>query len=487
MSTCSLVFLAFCCLVAIVLQLLPGKLLRHVLLSAINVAFLWPLVPNLWSWLWFVFFIGATYSIIRMTTPGTSASQLGIALGMMIFAFICLKGYLLAWMGEMLSYKLFGPLYWFNGYGTRAADLVGLSYMLFKFIHVAVDRWQNQSAPCNFITYANYQLSFFTLVAGPIQRYNDFHQYWEAIDRPVAGTRQTLLAWSRILTGMIKMGAIAPIFYAMFEQAKTSFAPQPTASLVERFAVWFYAYPFYMYFNFAGYTDVVIGAAKLLGFDLPENFDRPFLARNIVDFWNRWHITLTHWIRDYVFMTSYKAVAERFPKAGKYLGYGLLFGSLLLAGVWHGATPGYAVFGAIHGLGAAAGRAYGDAMKFLLGRGGMQLYLKSKLIHAAAVVATFHFVCFSFLFFSSGGKAVTILGSVFSRLRTPLNSGPSFQPELLPLLGLLPWLAATWQPRAQRTSLLCLAVLLKTILVVLLFCWLWASEQKDPVVIYMRF
>ena len=69
----------------------------------------------------------------------------------------------------------------------------------------------------------------------------------------------------------------------------------------------------YLYFNFSGYTDVVIGSAGLLGFTLPENFNRPYLARNVLDFWNRWHISLTHWIRDYVFMSTYKEAAIGCP------------------------------------------------------------------------------------------------------------------------------------------------------------------------------
>ena len=73
----------------------------------------------------------------------------------------------------------------------------------------------------------------------------------------------------------------------------------------------FYAYPAFVYFNFSGYTDIVIGAGRLFGLGLPENFNRPYLARNTVDFWNRWHITLSTWIRDYVFMASYKWAAAR--------------------------------------------------------------------------------------------------------------------------------------------------------------------------------
>ena len=281
-------------------------------------------------------------------------------------------------------------------------ELVGVSYMLFKFIHVLVDGWQGQLAPLNFVTYANYQLAFFTLVAGPIQRYNDFQRFWSQMGTAPATTRETLLIWNRILTGLIKIGPIAAMAFYVFEQADNRFDPLRTKYAMFWFLVYMYAYPVYLYFNFSGYTDIVIGAARLLGFELPENFDRPYLARNIPDFWNRWHISLTHWIRDYVFMTSYKSMAQRFPAYAKYLGWALLFFALLLAGVWHGSTGGFAVFGALNGLGAAWAQIYGDILKKVLGRSGFQSYMRNRSIYVLAVFLTLSYEAFCFLFFPFG-------------------------------------------------------------------------------------
>ena len=99
-------------------------------------------------------------------------------------------------------------------------QVIGLSYMLFKFIHMAVDQNQGQLEPVNFFSYANYQLSFFTLAAGPIQRFNDFRQTWARMDLGPSDVRGDLTNWARILLGMIKMGAIAPILLQWFEDAK---------------------------------------------------------------------------------------------------------------------------------------------------------------------------------------------------------------------------------------------------------------------------
>jgi hypothetical protein len=202
---------------------------------------------------------------------------------------------------------------------------------------------------------------------------------------------------------MIKMGAIGPLAYSVFEKAGEIFDyHQPATALLPRFALYLYAYPVFLYFNFSGYTDIAIGSAELLGCRLPENFNQPYLARSILDFWNRWHMSLTHWIRDYLFMTSYKAAAERFPAVAKYLGWVLLFFALFIAGIWHGSTPGYMVFGTINGFGAAVNQAYGDYLRHRLGRAGFQRYQKNRLVKVIAIVATFHYMCFSHLFFSSG-------------------------------------------------------------------------------------
>ena len=110
-----------------------------------------------------------------------------------------------------------------------------------------------------------------------------------------------------------------------------------------------YLYLFYLYMNFSGYCDIVIAGASLVGLRLPENFNQPFLARNILDYWSRWHITLGHWIRDYLFTPFYKAGAERFPailSAVAVIGY---FVAFTLAGIWHGSTWNFLIYGLLHG------------------------------------------------------------------------------------------------------------------------------------------
>ena len=114
---------------------------------------------------------------------------------------------------------------------------------------------------------------------------------------------------------------------------------------VVEFLVVFYFYPLYLYFNFSGYCDIVIAASRFFGMKLPENFNRPYLARNVIEFWTRWHITLGTWIRDYLFMPMYKPVVERWPRRAPSLAWIFYFLAFVVAGVWHGTTLNFLVYG----------------------------------------------------------------------------------------------------------------------------------------------
>ena len=156
-----------------------------------------------------------------------------------------------------------------------------------------------------------------------------------------------------------------------------------------------YAYSFYLFFDFAGYSAFAIGISYLFGVHTPENFSRPFLARNIRDFWNRWHITLSFWFRDHVYMRFLLAAAR-----GKWfssmhtaaiLGYFLAFG---LMGLWHGIEPHYIIYGLYQATLLSAFHVYSSRKK---DRGRLRA---SPLRRALAVFITFQFVAFGLLIFS---------------------------------------------------------------------------------------
>src|SRR5580704_7731597 len=389
MLVCSLAFLLLCIAVVAVVHFVRGKRLRQIQLAVANASFLVTFVPDRRSAVYFAVVLAGTYISLLLVRYLRRGAVLTAAIVLIVLVFLYFK--------RFKFFASFVPVPFEWDLVQNPVELVGLSYMLFKLVHMLVDEWQGQLAPFNLWSYLNYQLAFFTLTAGPIQRYNDFQRSWQAMDTVSTEPRDVLLFWCRILLGLLKIRVLGEWADSAFKYAAT---PTEHRGLTD-VLVCFYVYPLYLYLNFSGYTDVMIGAGGLLGFKVPENFNYPLLARNVLDFWDRWHISLTHWIRDYVFMSSYKAAASNFPRAARYSGYFLLFMALFLAGVWHGTTEGFVAFGVLNGLGAAVTRIYGDGLRAILGPKGLHAYLQNRLIRWIAVFVTLNYVCLAMLFFSS--------------------------------------------------------------------------------------
>ena len=143
----------------------------------------------------------------------------------------------------------------------------------------------------------------------------------------------------------------------------------------------------------------MIASASLVGIRLPENFNHPYLARNPIDFWTRWHMSLTNWIRDYVFTPTYKKGVENNIMSPQRWSYVCFFIALFLAGVWHGSTWNFVIFGFLHGCGVSVAKMWEQHIIRKRGRAGMKSYMKSLPVHAISVIGTFNFVCFTLLFF----------------------------------------------------------------------------------------
>ena len=214
---------------------------------------------------------------------------------------------------------------------------------------------------CPFASYVNYQLNLFGFLSGPIQRYQEFQHTWLNWTPLLKSRYEILIAFGRLYVGLLKIVFSTAILW-MFTHEQEFFLSDPGSEarsilkVIFKFVVMFYCYPLYLYFNFSGYCDMVIAAAALVGIQMPENFDRPYLSRNMIDFWTRWHRTLGFWVRDYLFMPMYKAVAERWSRQAAVLVFPCYFLAFFLAGVWHGSTLNFAVFGVLHGGGVAAAK-----------------------------------------------------------------------------------------------------------------------------------
>jgi alginate O-acetyltransferase complex protein AlgI len=217
---------------------------------------------------------------------------------------------------------------------------VGVSFYTFASLSYTIDvYWGKMKAVRNFVDYALFIAFFPHLIAGPIIRARQFIsqiQYWR---RPAAIMVQGGIIL--VLSGLIKKMVFADRFAVVSDGYFTDPAAHPGW-----LAAWSgcLAITFQVFFDFSGYTDIARGCAKLLGFEFPLNFARPFLARNPPDFWQRWHITLSTWVRDYLFMP----LSRR--RKGRFVLYRNMLVVMVLVGLWHGANWTFVVWGAYHGL-----------------------------------------------------------------------------------------------------------------------------------------
>lgn len=273
-------------------------------------------------------------------------------------------------------------------------SIIGYSYMLFRQIHVIVDASQQTIPEIDFLSYLAYILSFLTLLAGPIQRYQPFRKQWLELGDHQIRLESALRALNRIAGGYVAVYVIAPLMLNLPYTASNYFLASPNLQSV----INFYTYPLYVFFNFAGYCSIVIGLGRIVGFQIPENFDKPYLSRDPLDFWNRWHITLSQWLRDYVFTPFYKAMMMRSaesPILWAIVGYFITF---LLAGMWHGTTVSFFVLGLIYGVGASSAKALELLIQKRYGRQAYKRFYNNRIVSSVSIILTLNFIAFSFIF-----------------------------------------------------------------------------------------
>ncbi len=233
-----------------------------------------------------------------------------------------------------------------NVFRLGIAVWLGFSYLVFRLIHITVDMYAGRAGDVSLGELIVYALHPASLVAGPIDR----------IQSSVAAQRERRSVskdfnqgfW-RILVGAFVKFVITNPLYAFIDQHNMAHNPdQPTGVAW----LWLFAYSFYLYTDFASYTSIAIGFGWLAGLKLPENFDRPYLSPSISLFWQRWHITLSTWLRDYIFFPLARALraraGNRFRAPIQLLCHLTTMGA---AGLWHGLSSGFVMWGLWHGLG----------------------------------------------------------------------------------------------------------------------------------------
>lgn len=218
---------------------------------------------------------------------------------------------------------------------------LGVSYFTFKLISYIIEVYQeNTPATRNFVTFANYVAFFPTILAGPIDRPNSLISQFAAAK---AFSYQTAVDGCRqILCGVFKKVIIADVIASAIDPVWADIGSSKASTLV----VCSFLYTIQVYNDFSGYSDMAIGLGKLLGINVVRNFNYPFFATNIAEYWRRWHMSLTSWLTDYVFTP----LSFSFRKWGKY---GIILATVInmvLVGLWHGANWTFVVFGLYQGL-----------------------------------------------------------------------------------------------------------------------------------------
>ena len=263
---------------------------------------------------------------------------------------------------------------------------VGISFFVFQSMSYTIDIYRGQLKPLsNWLDYLFY-LSFFPqLVAGPIVRARDFipqiRQNPVVVTREMFGTGVFL-----ILTGLFKKAIISD--YISLNFVDRIFDDPALYSGMECLAA-VYGYALQIYCDFSGYSDMAIGLALLLGFRFPKNFDAPYHSATITEFWRRWHISLSMWLRDYLY------ISLGGNRKGRLRTYFNLLVTMVLGGLWHGAAIRFVLWGTLHGVALALHKLW---LSVVPGAkvSGYQMHPLSRL---AGILVTFHLVCFGWLLF----------------------------------------------------------------------------------------
>jgi alginate O-acetyltransferase complex protein AlgI len=267
---------------------------------------------------------------------------------------------------------------------------LGISYYSFRCIHYLLERYKGSLPPHTLAEFSAYLLFLPTFAAGPIHRFAEFHRDYVAAG---SDARSVSAGLERIVYGYVKIVVLGNFLVGavLVPQAAALGGDSPwAAAYLATIAQGLNAY-----LQFAGYSDVAIGCALLMGFRVMENFQAPFLAANIAEFWRRWHISLTSWCRDYVYTTIVSVL--RRPAVAALV-------TMLVVGLWHEVSLRYVLWGLWHGVGLAVWQGYRRMVESgaIGGRGAV---LPSWMSQSLGVLLTFHYVMLSFVLLADGSLA----------------------------------------------------------------------------------
>jgi D-alanyl-lipoteichoic acid acyltransferase DltB (MBOAT superfamily) len=280
---------------------------------------------------------------------------------------------------------------------------VGISFYTFQSMSYVIDVYRGVVEPePSLLRFATAVAMFVHLVAGPIVRARHLLPQLRS-DRPFDLAVATE-GFEQALWGMFKKVAVADTISYMVERQFDAPGISDGMSLL----IGVYLYAFQIYCDFSGYTDIALGCAKILGYDLGVNFNKPYFASSFSDFWRRWHISLSSWLRDYLYISL---GGNRRGEARTYVNLML---TMLIGGLWHGASWTFVAWGGLHGLYLVTERALREPVT----RAVAALRVPGWLARGFYGLVVFHAVCFAWIFFRarSFGEAAEVIRGIATRM-----------------------------------------------------------------------
>jgi alginate O-acetyltransferase complex protein AlgI len=398
----SYLFLGFGAIVALLINLSNNPLWRRCVLVVANLAFVLTFTHDPVQLVPFAGLLALGYLAMKLVAKHKRLLPAAL-IALLVLVFCWLKHYTFIPSATWLTFAYF---------------TVGMSYVFFRVLHLVIESAQDAlTAPVGPLAYLSYTLNFTCLVSGPIQFYEDYLRTESAAPLPL-DSASVSIGLSRIILGFFKVGVVSQLLWEL--QQRVVELP-PALSVGERAlhaAAILALFPVYLFFNFSGYTDFVIGLARFLRLELPENFNHPFIAETFIEFWSRWHMTLSNWLKTYVYSPLLLALMKRYesPAVQPYLGVIAYFVTFFLVGVWHGQTSMFLFFGVLQGLGVSVNKLFQIQLQKRLGRPKYRELTARPFCKAISRGATFTWFAFTLLWFWSSWPQ---LGGFIAQLGIP--------------------------------------------------------------------
>jgi len=330
-------------LIAVIAYRVAGPSIRAYVLIFLGIAFY--AAAGVWYLLLMVAIVLGTYAMGRLL-QSAHKDRLPLILTLGIVALVGTLGFFkyTRWLSASAAAVL--PFGNWHGVGPLVVPLA-ISFFTFEFIHFLADVRAGKIQRFTFKDFLTFAFFFPTMVAGPIKRFGLFAKQLDSLQ--MARGPELQAAIYRILCGLFKKIAIADpvtVFTAPISH------PQPGIS-AGVYALAMVAASAKIYYDLAGYSDIAIGFAHLFGVRVPENFARPYFAQNVLEFWRRWHISLSSWVRDYVFVPLakvWRGGARAVSRRGRAVSVACLVVTMLVIGLWHGAAWQFGVWGLWNGF-----------------------------------------------------------------------------------------------------------------------------------------